>query len=140
MYAIGTLAKRTGVKVATIRYYEQAGILAEGERTAGNQRRYDKAAIERLRFIKHARELGFSIKSIADLITLQDHPDRSCATASGIAKDQLSDVRAKIARLRSLEQELNRIAGGCTGDGTAGTCYVLASLADHGACTTDHQA
>jgi len=138
MYAIGTLAKRTGVKVATIRYYEQSGILTAGERTAGNQRRYDQAAIEQLSFIKHARDLGFSIKAIGDLITLQDHPDRSCATASGIARDQLDDVRAKIARLRNLEQELSRISQGCDGDGTAKDCYVLASLADHSACETDH--
>ncbi|OSP56509.1 helix-turn-helix domain-containing protein [Pseudoruegeria sp. SK021] len=138
MLSIGTLSKRTGVKVPTIRYYEQVGLLAAPERTDGNQRRYGPAQLERLGFIRHARDLGFSIEAISALIDLQDHPDRSCVTANAIARTQLSDVREKIARLQRLETELARITTRCEGQGVAQNCYVLASLADHGFCETEH--
>ncbi|WBU59351.1 MerR family transcriptional regulator [Paracoccus albus] len=138
MYSIGQMSKRTGVKVPTIRYYEEVGLLDASGRTEGNQRRYDKAGLERLGFIKHARELGFSLDAINALIDLQDHPDRSCAEANEIAQAQLVDVRQRIARLRALEAELIRIADGCSGNGVTSDCYVLASLADHQHCCADH--
>lgn len=138
MFSIGELSKRTKVKVPTIRYYEEMGLLAEAERTEGNQRRYDKAGLERLSFIRHARDLGFSIESILSLIELQEHPDRSCEAATDIAVLQLSDVRAKIKRLRLLEKELMRISKGCDGQGVSEDCYVLASLADHELCGREH--
>ena len=138
MYSIGELSKRTRVKVPTIRYYEEMGLLAAPERSAGNQRRYDRAGLERLGFIRHARDLGFSIEAIQSLIALQDHPDRSCDAANAIATDQLSDVRHRIAKLRALERELGRIVDGCNGDGVSEDCYVLASLSDHGLCKGEH--
>ena len=138
MFSIGELSKRTQVKVPTIRYYEEMGLLSEPERTEGNQRRYDVAGLERLSFIKHARDLGFSIEAISELIELQGHPDRSCQAATNIAVSQLSDVRAKIKRLRALEKELVRIAKGCDGAGLSEDCYVLASLADHQLCRHEH--
>ena len=138
MFSIGELSKQTKVKVPTIRYYEDVGLLDVPERTSGNQRRYDKAGLERLSFIKHARELGFSIEAIAALIELQEHPDQSCLEATNIASAQLSDVRAKIKKLRALEKELQRISKGCDGHGVSETCYVLASLADHTLCRDSH--
>ncbi|WP_417260620.1 MerR family transcriptional regulator [Celeribacter sp.] len=138
MFSIGELSKRTKVKVPTIRYYEEMGLLAEAERTSGNQRRYDKAGLERLSFIRHARDLGFSIEAISSLIELQDHPDRSCDAASKIASSQLADVRDKIKRLKLLEKELKRISSGCDGSGLTENCYVLASLADHELCSREH--
>lgn len=138
MFSIGELSKRTKVKVPTIRYYEEMGLLAAPERTEGNQRRYDAAGLERLSFIKHARDLGFSIEAISELIALQGHPDRSCQAASDIAVAQLASVRAKIARLKSLEKELVRMTTGCDGDGMLEDCYVLSSLADHTLCTQEH--
>ncbi len=138
MFSIGEIARRTGVKVPTIRYYEEMGLLAAMERTEGNQRRYGDKELEKLAFIKHARDLGFSIDAISSLIDLQDHPDRSCAEATEIARLQLSDVQTKIARLTALEQELNRISQSCSGDTVSGDCHVLASLADHQHCETEH--
>ncbi|MGH1575716.1 MerR family transcriptional regulator [Planktotalea sp.] len=138
MFSIGELSKRTKVKVPTIRYYEEMGLLAEADRTVGNQRRYDKAGLERLSFIRHARDLGFSIEAILSLIELQEHPDRSCETATSITTSQLADVRAKMRRLKALEKELVRISKGCDGHGVSGDCYVLASLADHGLCDREH--
>lgn len=138
MLSIGELSRRTRVKVPTIRYYETVGLLTAPERTGGNQRRYDQAGLERLSFIRHARDLGFSIEAISSLIELQGHPDRSCQAATEIAAAQLSDVRAKIKRLRTLEKKLLRIADGCDGDGVSEDCYVLASLADHDLCQREH--
>lgn len=138
MFSIGELSKRARVKVPTIRYYEEVGLLPAPERTEGNQRRYDAAGLQRLSFVKHARDLGFSIDAISALIELQEHPDRSCQAATEIAVAQLSDVRAKIKRLRSLEKELLRISKGCDGHGLAEDCYVLASLADHEMCEQAH--
>ena len=138
MFSIGELSKRTKVKVPTIRYYEEMGLLSEAERTSGNQRRYDTVGLERLSFIRHARDLGFSIEAILSLIELQEHPDRSCQAATEIATSQLSDVRAKIKRLRALEKELVRMSKGCEGDGVSVDCYVLASLADHKLCNREH--
>ena len=139
MFSIGELSKRTKVKIPTIRYYEEMGLLVEPERTEGNQRRYDQVGLERLSFIRHARDLGFSIESISSLIELQEHPDRSCEAATDIASSQLADVRAKIARLKALEKELGRISKGCNGRGVSEDCYVLASLADHRLCNRDHE-
>lgn len=138
MLSIGSLSKQTGVKVPTIRYYEQIGLIDPAERTAGNQRRYRKEALQRLGFIKHARELGFTIETILALIELHNHPDRSCAEATAIAREQLNHVRERIASLVRLETELVRISDGCRGDGVVSDCYVLASLADHGHCETQH--
>lgn len=138
MFSIGELSRQTKVKVPTIRYYEDVGLLEAPERTSGNQRRYDKAGLERLSFIKHARDLGFSIEAISTLIELQEHPDRSCCEATAIAAAQLAQVRVKIGKLRALEKELERISNGCDGKGVAETCYVLASLADHTLCDREH--
>ena len=138
MFSIGELSKRTKVKVPTIRYYETVGLLAAPERTEGNQRRYSSDGLERLSFIKHARELGFSVEAISSLIELQEHPDRSCQAATDLAASRLAEVRAKIKRLRALEKELARIDRGCNGEGVSEDCYVLASLADHELCQREH--
>lgn len=138
MFSIGQLSKQTGVKVPTIRYYEQVGLLDSAGRTGGNQRRYDQTGVERLGFIKHARDLGFPIETIIALIDLQQHPNRSCKEATDIAKEQLEDVREKLRRLTALEAELVRISDGCDGGGSSDDCYVLASLSDHKHCRTEH--
>ncbi len=138
MFSIGELSKQTNVKVPTIRYYEEIGILEPAERTEGNQRRYDAAGLERLSFIKHARELGFSIEAISSLIELQEHPDQSCTEATTIANAQLTDVRLKIRKLKLLEKELKRISTGCDGKSLSADCYVLKALADHKLCQQEH--
>jgi DNA-binding transcriptional MerR regulator len=136
MLTIGQLSRRTGVKVTTIRWYEQAGLIEEPGRTEGNQRRYGDADLERLAFIRHARNLGLGIEAIRELIELGAHPERPCADADRIAKSHLKSVRERITRLRKLEKELARIAA-CQGD-TVGECHVLSALADHDQCASDH--
>lgn len=138
MFSIGALSRLTKVKVPTIRYYEGLGLLDEADRTSGNQRRYDQAGLERLSFIKHARDLGFSIEAIRALIELQNHPDLSCHMATEIAVSHLSGVQEKIKKLRALEKELLRISKGCDGNGVSEECYVLEALADHNLCQREH--
>ncbi|PYB77260.1 MULTISPECIES: MerR family transcriptional regulator [Rhizobium] len=137
MYAIGDLSRRTGVKVPTIRYYEQMGLISAPDRTEGNQRRYERADLERLTFIRHARDLGFPIEAIRELLTLSRHPEEPCGAADRIAREQLDEVREKIARLKKLEEELSRIVSH-GGEHTIGECYVIQALADHSLCGHEH--
>ena len=139
MLTIGKLGERTGVKVPTIRYYEQIGMLPEAERSAGNQRLYGKLAEDRLRFIRHSRDLGFPLDAIRDLLSLSDQPAQSCEAADTIAKAQLGAVRARIARLRALESELERMVAQCA-HGTIGECRVIEVLGDHSLCDHEHDA
>ena len=137
MLAIGTLARRTGTKVQTIRYYEQIGLLPEPDRTEGGQRRYGDADVDRLAFIRHARQLGFTLEAIRELLDLSDNPSRSCAEVDVIAHRQLKEVEARIARLEALRKELKRMLRECSRD-TVSDCRVLEVLRDHGTCLSDH--
>lgn len=137
MLTIGDLSRRTGVKVPTIRYYEQMGLIEPAERSEGNQRRYSRHERERLSFIKHARDLGLRIESIKELLALSAHPERPCEQADRIASEQLVAVRDKIEKLRRLESELERIATCCTGEHVK-DCYVIQALANHNLCEGEH--
>ncbi len=137
MLTIGKMSGATGVKVPTIRYYEQIGLLAAPGRSAGNQRLYDRRTLERLRFIRHARDLGFPLEAIRDLLSLSDDPDRPCEAADALARRQLVDVRARIARLRALEDELERMVAQCA-HGSISECRVIEVLGDHALCRHDH--
>jgi len=137
MYSIGELSRVAGVKVPTIRYYEQIGLIHPPERTAGNQRRYGRADMERMSFVRHARDLGLSIDAIRELIELSAHPDLPCADADRIAKTHLGEIRRKIASLRKLEHELERITTRCNGKQVK-DCYVIRALADHTLCDGTH--
>ncbi|MBL4906525.1 MAG: helix-turn-helix domain-containing protein [Sneathiella sp.] len=137
MFSIGQMSKQTHVKIPTIRYYEQMGLIAPPVRTEGNQRRYSQAALERLSFIKHARDLGLTIEAIRDLTDLSAHPEKPCADAHRIAKEHLASVRERIAKLQRLEVELARIEVGCD-TGQMESCYVIQALADHSLCVEEH--
>ena len=137
LLTIGELSKQTGVKVPTIRYYEEMGLMKPADRTEGNQRRFETSDRERLAFIKHARDLGFTIEAIRELLDLSAHPERPCKDAVQIAARQLKMVRDKIGRLQQLERELTRMVGTCH-DGHMKDCYVIRSLANHDLCMTEH--
>lgn len=137
MLSIGDLSKSTGVKVPTIRYYEQMGLIEAAARSEGNQRRYEKSELERLAFIRHARDLGLDIPAIRDLIALSQHPKSPCADADRIAADHLAAVREKIGKLKRLEHELTRIISHCDGHSIE-DCYVIRALSDHGLCKGEH--
>ena len=129
-YSIGDLARQTGCKVQTIRYYEQTGLLAPAIRTTGNQRRYRPEDIDRLAFIRHGRELGFSLDAIRDLLSLSDDPDKPCEQAHDLAKAHLDDVERRLASLGALRDELKSMVRRCK-RGRTGDCNVIEVLADH---------
>ena len=138
MLSIGRLARETGTKVQTIRYYEQIGLLPEPGRSAGGQRRYAAQDLDRLAFIRHARQLGFGLVAIRELLELADHPRQPCAHADAIARRQLGQVERRIRRLEALRTELARMVAQCSG-GTVAECRVLEVLRDHSECLTEHE-
>ena len=127
-YSIGELATATDTKVETIRYYERVGLLPKPKRTAGNYRSYEAGHLGRLSFIRRARDLGFSIEEVRNLIGLADHKDRSCETVDLIAREHLADVDRKIADLKRLRRELDAIIKQCH-RGTIAECRILDALA-----------
>lgn len=136
-YSIGKLGEATGCKVQTVRYYEEIGLMPPPGRTAGNQRRYTERHVERLGFIRHSRQLGFSLEAIRQLLSLADDPAKPCEQVDRMARLQLRDVESKIARLQSLESELRRMLDQCKG-GCVEDCRVIGVLSDHSQCLHDH--
>ena len=138
MLTIGKLGKAAGVKVPTIRYYEQIGLLPLPKRSEGNQRLYDTRALDRLAFIRHARELGFPLEAVRDLLSLSDNPEQPCDAADAIARAQLSAVERRLARLTALKAELERMIVQCQGE-TIGDCRVIEVLGNHGQRASEHR-
>lgn len=133
---IGRLASATKVKVTTIRYYESVGLMGTPERSGSGQRQYRDADVERLTFVRHARDLGFSMDAIRDLIGLQTEPDQDCSAVDSIAQKQLIEVQKRLSQLEALEAELKRMVANCQG-GKVGSCRVMAAINDHAACVAD---
>lgn len=124
---IGALAKRTGTKAETIRYYERIGLLPAPGRTAGGYRLYGGEHVKRLTFVRQARALGFSLDEVRRLLGLASSQTRSCAAVRRVAEAHLADVRAKIAALRTMEQVLKDTVARCAaGIGTA--CPLIDAL------------
>ena len=135
-YSIGQMARAGDCKVQTIRYYEQKGLLPEPQRTPGNQRIYSQTHYDRLRFIRHGRELGFSLDRIRQILDLSDDSAKPCATVDLIAREHLREVESKIERLQSMKGELQRMISECAGDRVS-ECRIVKVLADHELCLTD---
>ncbi|HEY1646961.1 MAG TPA: helix-turn-helix domain-containing protein [Terracidiphilus sp.] len=128
-FRIGGLAKRTGVKVVTIRYYEQAGLLPVCERTTGNYRVYAQEHLERLNFVRRCRDLGFSLEQIKDMLLLSGAESPMCADVCDVAAGHLKEVESKIADLRRLASELRRLRSSCNGKHSSRECRIIAALA-----------
>ena len=127
---IGELAALAGVPAATIRYYERRGILSEPPRTGAGYRHYRPEAAERLRFIKRAKELGFTLEEIEDLLTLRVDDPATCAAVEARARAKIDAVRRRIAEMTRLEAVLDRIAGACMSRALTEECPVLEMLND----------
>ncbi len=130
MLSIGVLAKRAATNVQTIRFYELQGLMPSPSRSDGGQRRYTLVHADRLAFIRHARELGFPLPAIRELLHLADKPDQPCAQVDRVASDVLADVDAKIVRLESLRGELQRMVRQCR-RGRVADCRIIHVLKDH---------
>ncbi len=127
-FGIGELARASGAKVVTIRYYETVGLLPQPKRSDNGYRRYEQAALDRLRFIRHCRGLGFSLDQIRDLLTLSTDSERSCADVDALTARHLEDVEKKIIKLEALAAELRRLNGLCKGTGTISSCRIVEAI------------
>ena len=125
--SIGDLAKATGTKVETIRWYERVGVLAAPARTSGNYRAYGAEHLERLSFVRRARDLGFSLDQVRDLLQLGDDRNKSCEAVDRVAREHLAEVERKIADLEALRHELRDLIGQCH-NGTVAECRILKAL------------
>ena len=139
-YTIGALAREAGCSVQSVRWYETQELLPAPARTAGNQRRYEARHLARLKFLRHARELGFSLDDIRELLSLTGKPDMPCEIADQIASRHLERVEDRIAALEELREELQSMVHECRG-GRIADCKVIEVLSDHRNCQhTDHSA
>lgn len=130
--AIGRLAALTGVKVPTIRFYEEIGLLPPPARTAGRQRRYDPRVVKRLTFIRHARDLGFDLDEIRALLSLANTPDAPCAAVDAMVRQHVLCIDGKIRRLRAMRRELTAVMEACHGPRVR-DCRIIEALSEpHG--------
>jgi MerR family mercuric resistance operon transcriptional regulator len=125
--AIGTLAKHTGTNVETIRYYERMGLWTAPSRSAGGYRLYGTEHLKRLNFVRRARQLGFSVGEVRTLLRLADERKRPCSEVRVVAEAHLSDVRNKIADLRTMERVLKETVVRCA-DGAGSHCPLIDAL------------
>jgi DNA-binding transcriptional MerR regulator len=133
MIAIGELSRLAGVKVPTIRYYENVGLLPSAPRTESNRRQYDDNAVKRLKFIRHARELGFDVDTIRELLDLAEQPQRSCAKVDALAREHLQGITSRIERLTALKAEVENMIKACA-KGRIAKCRVIDVLSHHVHC------
>jgi MerR family mercuric resistance operon transcriptional regulator len=129
LFTIGELGKVTGIHVETIRFYQRRGLLAEPQRPLGGIRRYGEAEAARIRFIKSAKKLGFSLDEIITLLTLED--GTHCKEASKIAQLKLIEVRRRLADLRRMEKILSNLIGECERQRGKICCPLISSLQAH---------
>lgn len=127
---IGTVAKRAGVPIDTIRYYEREGLLPEPLRRASGYRSYNESAISRLRFIRRAKDLGFTLDEIRDLLALSVDRHRGVKAVRQRAEQRLASIDARIAELMRVRKGLEQLIEACPGRGDPEQCPILRALAD----------
>lgn len=124
----GALARQGGVNLESIRFYEREGLLPKPPRTRSGYRVFNEESVRRVRFIKRAQELGFSLREIKELLALRFEPDTSCADVRERADTKLSDIDQKIRDLTRMKKVLARLTRACPGRGTVNQCPILESL------------
>jgi len=128
MLSIGQVARRAGVGVETVRFYERQGLLEEPPRRTSGYRQYSEQVIKRLHFIKRAQKLGFSLKEITELLLLRVDGQTSCEEVKGRTEAKIAEVEQKLLELQRMRQALLQVATLCTGQGPASACPMLDAL------------
>ena len=124
----GELARRGGVNLESIRFYEREKLLPKPPRTASGYRMFSEDAVRRVQFIKRAQDLGFSLKEIRELLALRLEPGSGCADLRQKAEAKLTDIEQKIRDLQRMKRALGRLASACPGRGAVSDCPILESL------------
>jgi MerR family mercuric resistance operon transcriptional regulator/MerR family gold-responsive transcriptional activator of gol and ges genes len=125
---IGQVAAEASVNVQTVRYYERVGMLPVPPRTAGGYRQYDADAVKRIRFIKHAQALGFSLREIRDLLALRVRHGAACATVERKARSKIALIDDKLRELARLRRTMEGLVASCHARKTTAECPVLEIL------------
>ncbi|MDP3937446.1 MAG: heavy metal-responsive transcriptional regulator [Deltaproteobacteria bacterium] len=125
---IGEVARQAEVNLQTLHYYERRGLIPKPPRTDSNYRSYPAEAVRRVRFIKRAQELGFTLKEIKDLLSLRAAPRTRCADVRRRAKIKVQDIEGKVRTLRAMRKALNKLIGECSGKGPVTECPILDAL------------
>lgn len=125
---IGVLAERSGVGVETVRFYERKGLIDQPKRPLGGVRVYPEQAVERIEFVHHAQELGFTLREIRDLLTLQSDPETDCAAVRARALGKLTEVETKLADLLRKRSTLKKLIAICPGQGDLDQCAIVEAL------------
>jgi len=125
---IGQLAKQSGVGVETLRYYERQKLIPEPPRRRSGYRQYPPETVNRIRFIRRAKELGFSLKEIDELLALRAESAGQCAEVLARAQRKIDDIAQRIASLERMKHALEQLANSCSKSGTSGDCPILDAL------------
>ena len=125
---IGKVSKQTGVGVETVRFYEKSGLIDKPPRTESGYRQYPPNTVIRIKFIKRAKELGFTLKEIHELLNLRLDPRTTCDDVRQMAEEKLRNVRAKIQSLQGIEKRLSELIDACAVGGLDGECPILEGL------------
>lgn len=125
---VGEVAKQAGVNLQTIHYYERRGLLPKPPRTGSNYRAYPEDAVRRVRFIKRAQELGFTLKDIKELLSLRAAPRTRCADVRERAEVKVQDIDEKVRTLQAMRKALTKLIGECSGKGPVSQCPILEAL------------
>lgn len=125
---IGQVARRAGVGVETVRFYERKGLLAVPDRRASGYRQYDETGVARLRFIRRAKELGFTLHEIKELLSLKLDPATTCSDVKTRAEAKIADIEGKIDTLQRMRQALVTLTKACRGRGKTSDCPILDAL------------
>lgn len=125
---IGEIAERAQVNLQTIRYYEKRALVPKPPRTYSNYRMYPEDTVRRVRFIKHAQELGFTLEEIKELLSLRAAPKTRCADVRERAEAKVLDINSKIRTLKGMRKALTKLIGECSGGGPATECPILDAL------------
>lgn len=125
---IGEIAERAQVNLQTVRYYEKRALVPKPPRTYSNYRMYPEDTVRRVRFIKHAQELGFTLNEIKELLSLRAAPKTRCAHVRERAEAKVQDINLKIRTLQGMRKALTKLIAECSGDGPATECPILEAL------------
>lgn len=127
-FTIGQIAREAGVGVETVRFYERKGLLAEPSRRASGYRQFDESVVDRLRFIREAKVLGFTLNEIKELLSLKLDPVSSCADVKSQAEAKIADIEEKLRTLQRMKRALLKLTKACSGNGPSSECPILESL------------
>ena len=125
---IGQVAKRAGVNIQTVRFYERKGLVLPERRTDSGYRMYTAEAVRRILFVRHAQEMGFSLREIEDLLSLRIDPGMTCADVKIRAETKRTEVERKIDKLSHMQKALEMLVARCDGDGPVSECPIIEAL------------